>query len=238
MTIKHKIPLKIQTSSSNCVQTSTSQFVSYYGLIKSPDEIERAVPVRYDAEGKPMGTLFADIGAWLIKQCGKSVSMHVFDAQIIDRSWGGLSKNELATKLKDLKKHGVKSAKTPYASILIEAYNSFLDSGGNIIVDRCTNDLLHTLLIKGPILAIISYNYMYNYPRVSYNSVKRAYGADYIEGKVLEHAIVITGYDDNSYYYNDPDSESGGQHKVGKDILIGAICSAQINSDNYLLVIE
>jgi hypothetical protein len=197
-----------------------------------------AVPVRTNSEGKPMGTLFADIGTWLKKTHGVSVTMHVFDTQIIDRSWAKLSQEQLLVEVMKMKEHGVSTARTPYAPLLIEAYVSFLQSGGVLSITKCTNELLQNLLAKGPVLAIISFNYMYDYPRARYNPDIKNYEANSIDGKAIEHAIVITGFSDGSYYYNDPDSEMGGQHTVKDDILIGAICTAQLNSDNYLLTIE
>jgi hypothetical protein len=238
MKIKHDIPLQTQSSSSNCVQTSTSQFLGFYGIDETPDEIESAVPVRLNAEGKPMGTLFADIGTWLRKTHNISVTMHVFDTQIIDRSWSSLSQEELQSKVDEIQKHGVSTAHTPYAPLLIDSYESFLKSGGNVSIVKCTNGLLQSLLAKGPILAIISFNYMYDYPRASYNRSIENYEANSVDGKAIEHAIVITGFSDGNYNYNDPDAEMGGQHTVKDDVLIGAICTAQLNSDNYLLTIE
>jgi hypothetical protein len=238
MKIKHDIPLQTQSSSSNCVQTSTSHRLGFYGIDETPDEIESAVPVRLNAEGKPMGTLFADIGTWLRKTHNISVTMHVFDTQIIDRSWSSLSQEELQSKVDEIQKHGVSTAHTPYAPLLIDSYESFLKSGGNVSIVKCTNGLLQSLLVKGPILAIISFNYMYDYPRASYNRSIKNYEANSVDGKAIEHAIVITGFSDGNYNYNDPDAEMGGQHTVKDDVLIGAICTAQLNSDNYLLTIE
>ncbi len=238
MEIKHGIPLQTQSSSSNCVQTSTSQFLGFYGIHETPDNIEAAVPVRTNADGKPMGTLFADIGTWLRKTYDVSATMYVFDTQIIDRSWASLSQPQLLAEVKKMQEHGVSTARTPYAPLLIEAYTSFLQSGGVVSIAKCTNDLLQSLLAKGPIMAIISFNYMYDYPRASYNPIIKNYEANSIDGKAIEHAIVITGFADGNYYYNDPDAEMGGKHTAKDDVLIGAICTAQLNSDNYLLTIE
>jgi len=238
MSIKHNITLQQQSSSSNCVQTSTSMFLNFYDINVSPDEIEAAVPVRTNADGKPMGTLFADIGAWLRQTKNINTTMHVFDVQVIDRSWNKLTQNELLNKVLEMQTKGVSTAQTIYTPLLIDAYAQFLKSGGQIEITKCTNKLLQTLLSKGPILAIVSYNYIYDYPRSSYNPEISNYEPDSINGKAIEHAIVITGYSDGDYYYNDPDSEMGGQHIVKDDVLIGAICTAQLNSNNYLLTIE
>lgn len=65
MIIKHDIPLQTQSSASNCLQTSTSILLSFYAIKEIPTRIEAAVPVSTNAEGKPIGTLFANIGTWL-----------------------------------------------------------------------------------------------------------------------------------------------------------------------------
>jgi hypothetical protein len=238
MNIKHDIPLQTQTKSSNCVQTSTSQFISYYGLNITPDDIEKDIPVRLDNESKPMGTLLADIGSWLIKSYGLKASMYVFDVQIIDRTWAKLSQKELLKMMEKLQKTGISTAKTWYAPYLIDAYVDFLGSGGVVNIAKCTNELLRSLIDKGTVMVIVNFNYMYDYPRVIYSAKIENYEADTISGKVINHAIVLTGYDDEAYFYNDPDYEMGGENTVNADVLIGAICTAQINSDNYLLTIE
>ena len=213
-------------------------FLSFYGINVSPDEIEAAVPVRTNANGKPIGTLLADIGAWLRKTKNINTTMHVFDVQVIDRSWNKLTQNELLDKVLEMQTKVVSTSQTIYAPLLVDAYAQFLKSGGQIDITKCTNELLRTLLSKGPILAIVSYNYIYDYPKSSYNPEIKNYEPDSINGKALEHAIVITGYSNGDYYYNDPDSEMGGQHTIKDDVLIGAICTTQLNSNNYLLTIE
>jgi hypothetical protein len=238
MDIRYDVSLKTQTSSSNCVQTSTSQLLSFYGLNISPKEIENEVPVRTNKDDKPIGTLLPDIGVWLIKSRNLTPKIHVFDIQIIDRSWKSLSHNELLANMKTAKEKGISTAVTPRASMLIDSYVKYLEADGEINITKCTNDLLKRLLATGPVLAIISFNYMYDYPRARYNLDKKTYVPDAIDGKVTEHAIVITGYHDKTYFYNDPDDEHGGKHSTNEDILIGAICTAQINSNNYLLTIE
>lgn len=238
MGFQYNIDLQIQSASSNCVQTSVSQFLAFYGIHISPADIEKAVPVRVSSDGKPMGTLYADIGTWLKVNYNLSVTMHVFDTQIIDRSWRSASREELLQHMLLLQKQGVSSARTPYAPLLVNAYIAYLQSGCDLSIVQCTNALLQHLLNAGPVLAIVNFNYLYDYPRVKYNSSSQQYVPSAAGGKVVEHSIVLTGYDEGVYYYNDPDSEKGGKHTVSGDVLIGAICAAQLNSDNYLLTIE
>lgn len=238
MKIQHDIPALTQSSSSNCVQTATSQFLSFYDINEDPDRIEAVVPVRKNAKGRPMGTLLADIGTWIMQAHKRDVTMHVFDAQIIDRSWTSHTQEELLHEMRTLQEKGVSTARTPYAPLLIDAYVSFLEAGGTLRVVWCTEELLQTCLANGPIVAIINFNYMYGTPRMSYSPEINDYERDTVDGKVLEHAIVITGYADGQYTYNDPDPSTAGQHTVSGDILIGAICAAQLNSDNYMLTID
>jgi hypothetical protein len=155
MNIQHKISLQIQSTSSNCVQTSTSQFLGFYGINQSPSEIEEIVPVRTSQEGKPMGTLLADIGTWLKESHDVSTTMHVFDTQIIDRSWVSLTQEQLLSQMSEIQNTGISTALTPYTPLLIDAYVSFLQSGGKINITKCTNKLLQGLLDKGPVLLLL-----------------------------------------------------------------------------------
>lgn len=185
-----------------------------------------------------MGALLPDIGTWLKGTQENAVEMHVFDVQIIDRSWINLSQKALLSEIIKIQEHGVSTARTPYASILIDAYVAFLQAGGVIKIAKCTNVLLQKLLLDGPVLTIVNFNYIYDYPRSKYDPTSKEYLPDPIDGKVIEHAIVLTGFSGNQYYYNDPDAEVGGQHTIQDDVLIGSICAAQLNSDNYLLTIN
>lgn len=149
-----------------------------------------------------------------------------------------MTQDNLLGKIELIQQRGVSTARTPYAPLLIDAYSAFLKSNGKVRIVKCTNKLLQDLLQDGPVLAIVSYNYLYDYPRVSYNKSTNDYEPDPIRGKALEHAIVVTGFSDGRYYINDPDIEMGGQHAIDDDVLIGAICTAQLNSDNYLMTIS
>src|SRR3989344_5186651 len=103
-----------------------------------------------------MGTLFADIGTWLIKSHHLKVKMCVFDIQIIDRTWSSLSQPELLVEMEKVKESGISTARTPYATILIDAYVTYLHAGGTIDITKCTNELMQGLLAKGPALALLT----------------------------------------------------------------------------------
>lgn len=81
--IHHKIPLLKQTESSNCVQTSVSMLLGHYGYNNTPEEIQSQIPVRYDSDNKPYGTMIMDIAVWL-KSLGFLVTFNCFDTEIID----------------------------------------------------------------------------------------------------------------------------------------------------------
>jgi len=233
--INHNMDLLIQTKSSNCVQTAVSQLLTFFGKKLSPDVIEKAVPVRFNDEGLPLGTLLPDIGSWLMDTQDLDTTLHVFDAQLIDRSWTGIPRDEIVANLEKLRQTGVTTARTPYAKILIDSYCSFLDKGGRLDITFCTTQLITSLLKKAPLLAIVNYNYLYNAPRCAYDAVTKEYQPNSIDGKVIGHAIVITGYEDGVFTINDPDCEKGGKNRVERDVLIGAICAEQISSNNFLL---
>lgn len=238
MRVFHDIENLIQSSPSNCLQTATASYLSFYGINVSPAAIEKEIPVRKDDDGHPIGTFFADIGAWIINTHHKKVVMNVFDVQIIDRSWQHHARKDLLAELEAVQQTGIASAHTPYQNILINAYLKFLNAGGTVNITKCTNDLLRGLLNKGPVLAVINFNYLYDYPRRKYDPDKKEYVTDTTNGQPISHAVVLTGYENDLYFYNDPDAKVGGQKQVASDILIGAICTSQLNSNNYILSID
>lgn len=233
--IAHDLDLLIQTESSNCVQTSVSQLLGFFGKKLSPNAIENAVPVRFDDQGRPLGTLLPDIATWIMKTQDLSAKLHVFDAQLIDRSWVGLPVTKIEANLRTLQQTGVMTARTPYAKMLVDSYCTFLDQGGQLDITYCTARLITSLLQQAPLIAIVNYNYLYNTPRCSYNKDSKIYEPNSINGKVIGHAVVITGYEDDVFTINDPDWDMGGKNRVERDVLIGAICAEQISSNNFLL---
>lgn len=237
MNIKYNVNLLIQSGSSNCVQTVVSQLLTFFNITVSPAEIEKAIPVKYDKDNKPLGTLFTDVGIWLKTQ-GFETTLHVFDAQIIDRSWSGMSGDQLRNELKVLEEKGIATARSPYTTLLIKSYIDFLSQGGEINITYCTTDLLVSLLRDSPIIASVSYNYLHKYPRSHYDKSSKDYMPDFINGKIINHAVLITGYSDNQYTINDPDPENGGKKTIDRDVLIGAICATQLDSLNYVLTIS
>jgi uncharacterized protein YvpB len=235
--INHEIPLLIQTESSNCVQTTVAMLLGFYGQHLTAEEIQSKIPVRKDSQGKPYGTLLMDIAVW-IKSLGLSVILDCFDCEIIDRSWKGLSNNEIVNKLKKLKE-SKRQTVVPFEirNVIIDSYISMLDDKIKFNISRLSNDYLWNLIKKGPYLTVVSYNYLYDAPRSKYIMEKKKYEPDDIEGKTASHAVVVTGMDDEKIYINDPDDVRGGKNSFPVDHFIASIATAQNKASNWVLSI-
>lgn len=235
--ISYNIPLLTQTESSNCVQTSVAMFLSYYGQKFTPEEIQAKIPVRYDSQGKPYGTFLMDIAVW-IKSLGFLVALDCFDTEIIDRSWKELDTEKIQERLTALKEGARQTiVTTEICNIMIDSYINMLNRDATLRISKLNRNLLHELIKKGPFLPIVSYNYLYDAPRDRYDSVEKKYKPDDIEGKTTTHAIVVTGLDDETVYFNDPDKDRGGQNSCLVDDLIAAVATAQNKANNWILSI-
>ena len=235
---KYKIPLLKQTESSNCVQTSVSMLLSHYGYKLSPGDIQSKIPVRYDTNNKPYGTLIMDIAIWL-KSIEFTVTIDCFDTEIIDRSWKDLSNNQIIDKLNKLKSGDCRTVVSmEVRNILIDGYIEMLAKGVKLRISMLRGELLRDLISKGPFLPIVNYNYLYDSPRDRYVSKGKKYVSDDIEGKTTAHAVIVTGMDERKIYINDPDEKHGGQNTFDIDDIITAIALSQNKAINVILSIS
>src|SRR4051812_20652479 len=96
--ILHSVPIIHQEESSDCVQASAAQLLSFYGIQKTVSEVKSEVPVYIDASGKPLGTSIGHLASYFIS-LGFEATIHTSDIQLFDPTWNGLSSNELIEKL-------------------------------------------------------------------------------------------------------------------------------------------
>ena len=236
--IFYEIPFLTQTESSNCVQASVAMLLSYYGLSLTIGQIQSKIPVRFDSQGKPYGTLLMDIAAW-IKSLGFEATLDSFDCEIIDRSWKNISTNEILGKLQKLKGSNNQTVVSfDIRNIMIDSYINMLGSGVKFNISRLSEDYLRDLIKKGPFLSIVSYNYIYDAPRDKYNAETKKYEPDDIEGKTINHAVVVTGIDEEKVYINDPDETRGGQNSFLVDHFITSIAVAENKASNCILSVN
>ncbi|MBU2577774.1 hypothetical protein KKA69_02970 [Patescibacteria group bacterium] len=232
--INHKVPL-IQQKLQDCVQASAAQILSFYGIKKDLKEIKKEVPVYISKNNKPLGSSLGHIGTYFLK-LGLEATIHTTDTQIFDRSWQKLTKKEIIGKLIKRKKY----IKHPIYqkeefNLIFDGYISFLKSGGKINFPIITNEYIYNLLQKGPIYAVINFQFLNSVPKYTLNNKTGQIVKDDIKGNSSTHAIVISGFKNNKYIIVDPDENFGGVREIEVDHLLGSFYLAQTDYDNLLI---
>lgn len=187
-----------------------------------------------------MGTINQQLATWCINR-GYDVTMHTFDCQVIDQSWSKLGKTQLLERLK-LRKNGwvVPSLGKDWTKDYTQSYIDFLGAGGNLTITKAaTTELLNKLLQKGPFLPCVSFSTMYGAARSRIDN-DSASPDDDINGRALNHSIVVYGTDeDGNYKIADPSQAmKPGLQTIESEVMLAAISTAQIECDNLLFQIQ
>lgn len=235
-TISWDVTPQTQPTSTTCSPTALSILLGHYGDNLSPQEIEDSVPQGVDENGIKAGTINQQMATWCISR-GYDVAMYTFDCQVIDQSWAKLEEEELLKRL-ELRKNGwiVPSMGKDWTEQYTQWYIDFIEAGGKLtITNAVTTKLLHELLQKGPILPCVSFSTMYGAIRSRIESDSKS-PADDINGRALNHSIVIYGIDEKgNYKIADPSqSKKPGLHTIEPEVMLAAISTAQIECDNLI----
>jgi len=234
--ISYNVPLLTQNIQ-DCVQSSASQILSYYGINKTIDEIKKEVPVYISSDGKPLGSSLGHIATYFI-QLGLKTTLHSVDIEIFDCSWKNLDNQTLIQKLKERRNY-LKHARYEETALdlVVGGYVLFLEKGGKIIFPIVDEVYLHKLLQKGPIYTILSYNFLNQVPKYKFASEgKPIY--DSIMGIPSTHAVVISGYKQGKFEITDSDYEFGGKKLIEAGQIIGAFYLAETDFDPLLITLE
>lgn len=235
-TISWDVKPQTQPTSTTCSPTALSILLEHHGDNLSPIEIEDQIPQSIDDNGVKMGTINQQMATWCISR-GYDVSMYTFDCQIIDQSWSKLTKDTLLERLK-LRKNGwiVPGMGKDWTEEYTQSYIDFLEAGGELtITNAVTTELLHELLKKGPFLPCVSYSTLYGAIRSRIESDTESPDDD-INGRALNHSIVVYGIDGKgNYKIADPSqSKKPGLHIIESEVMLAAISTAQIECDNLI----
>lgn len=232
--ISYSIKHQYQPTSTTCSPTSLSMLLDYYGIQKSIEDISREVPQVQNEKGESFGTINQQLATYC-RRLGFDVAMYTFDCQIIDQAWAGLSKAVLLERL-EARKSGwaVPALGSLWNEAYVQSYIDFLHAGGTLQISPApTSDLIYGLLENGPIFACVSMSTMYGHGRIRIIN-EHSEILDDVNGRALNHSIVISGYDTNgNLQIIDPFIEPG-QHTVPMEQTIAAIATAQIECDNLL----
>jgi uncharacterized protein YvpB len=233
----YDVPL-IQQGLQECAQASAAQLLNFLGRNKTIDEVKEEVPVYLDKEGQPLGTSIGHIANYFIQQ-GYKTTIHTTDIQLFDRSWIGKTNEELIELLQQREKyikHPIYGADV--FDVIFDGYISYLKEGGSITFPLIDETYLVKMLEKGPLFAVVSYNFLNSIPKYKYIKDENKYLQDPIQGNPTTHSIVIAGYKDNKFYIVDPDFDFGGKKWVDSGLLIASLYVAETNYDNLIISFE
>jgi len=234
--INHKVPL-IKQGLQECAQASATEMLQFYGKNKSIDEVKKEVPVYVSSDGKPLGTSLGHIASYFIRQ-GFATTIHTTDLQIFDRTWGNLSNIEIIGKLKERKKYiSHPSYEQPEFDVILDGYLQFLNIGGQINFPIITNNYIYELLSRGPIFAVVNYQFLNSSPKTTFNIESGEIMDADLAGNTGTHSIVISGFHEEKYIITDPDYKYGGIREIDQDHLLGSIYLAETDYDNLLITL-
>jgi hypothetical protein len=232
--ITHKIQHQLQPSATSCGYTALSTLLSHYDFNKPPEELIRLVPQPKTEDGKPTGSITAQLATWCLQQEFK-VNFYSFDFQIIDLSWTNLEGEALIRKLELIKDvRDVPSLGKQWSAIYAQAYIDLLQKGGKLkIMPHVTSKLIYDLLKDGPVYANICSYLTHGLGRLKYPDpeVRKAV-TDEVHGSIGTHSVVIYGNDEEgNYLVSDP---WHGLEVVNPETMLCGITAACIECDSQL----
>lgn len=119
-----------------------------------------------------------------------------------------------------------------------QAYIDFVLEGGVLrIQPSVTTSLLYELLKTGPFLPCVSYSTLYGASR-SRNIDDLKSVDDDIDGRAMNHSIVVYGNDNEGNFLIADPWKKPGLHIIEPERMIAAISTAQIECDNLLFKIR
>lgn len=235
--IFYPLPL-VKQDLQECVQASTVSLLAHYGIEKNTNQVKKEVPVYKTHDGKLLGSSLGHIALYFQK-LGFKTTIHTTDIQIFDRSWSKLVRPKLIENLKQRRqniRHPI------YDELAIKAifdgYIKFLEAKGKIVMPVISEKYLLSLLKNGPIFSVVSYNFLNQTSKFSFDSQNQKHIKDSINGIPSTHAVVINGFNNNSFNVIDPDLKFGGKRQIKPDLLIGSIYLAETDYDNLLITIQ
>jgi hypothetical protein len=165
--------------------------------------------------------------------------MYTADFEVIDLSWAKLSKEKMLERMELAKNHrDVPALGKQWSQIYMQSYIDFLKAGGELnIRPYMTTKLLDELLPQGPLLACVCFAVLYNRGRGKDESLRKG-KLDDIDGKVVNHSIVIHGKDQKGNYLLADPWEEPGFHTIESERLLAAMTASQMECDNLLFQLQ
>lgn len=232
--IEHKVTA-IRQKTSECMQTSATQVLSFFDPSVTVEQVVASVPVHVE-NGEKVGTSPGHLVSYFAQQ-GYQTTSYIFDTELFDRSWENLSPEEVITALKERQPHIPDNAwLKKYHRILVSGWEVYAQAGGTFVFKPLSVKLMRQLLDNGPYLMMVNSTYLNQKPKQHYNKTTDTFDSDPIRGRSLTHGVTCAGYKDDRFLIVDPDPPEGiEQHRwIAQDHLIASIMAAQTESDNFL----
>jgi hypothetical protein len=234
----HQVRHQYQPTNTTCSPTALSILLEHHGKKLDPRDIEAKVPQCINEKGEKIGTINQQMATWCL-QNGFKVTLYTFDCQIIDQSWSKLNKDQQLERMK-LRKDGwvVPGMGEEWTKQYTQSYIDFVLAGGDLhIQPAVTTKLLYELLATGPFLPCVSYSTLCGAAR-SKNTDEIESVDDDVNGRAMNHSIVVYGNDENGNFLIADPWKKPGLHTVEPERILAAISTAQIECDNLLFLIE
>lgn len=188
--------------------------------------------------GLPLGSSVGHMATYFLK-LGFKVTMHIVDIEIFDRSWANLSKKELIKNLEKRKKfikHPRYDSET--FDLIFEGYISFIKLGEIVKFPIIDEEYFLNLLEKGPIYAVVSYNFLNSVAKHKFVKSGKKSIKDSIKGSPGTHVVIISGYKNGKFKITDSDPKFLGERWLKPGHLIGSIYLAETDFDPLLITLE
>lgn len=236
--IEHQIKA-IKQATGECMQTATAQMLSFFDASIDVDQVLAEVPVAVNGEGEKLGTSPGHIAAYCVRM-GFKTTAYIFDTELFDRTWQGLSANDVVDELQLRQKYiPSHSWLAQYHQILVDGWQQFQQAGGDIALPFLESSLLRRLLDNGPFLVMVNATYLNGGSKRIYHKATDSFSDDPLRGVSMVHAVTCAGYSDGEFLIIDPEppEDVGHERRIGRDHLLASIMSAQTESANLLIAV-
>jgi len=209
-----------------------AMLLSSFGVTKTPEQIAIEMPVSRSSHGEEFGSINQQLATWCIDQ-GFEVDLYSADFQVIDLSWADLRPEQLLERMDAATgKHIIPALGDEFSNIYLQSYIDFVRAGGRLHIRAyMSSEILDNTLKESPLLACVSYNVLYNIGRTHEFDPQNT-GPDDINGKVVNHSIVIYGKDDAGNYLIADPRYKPGRHTIEPKRLLAAMGAAEVECDN------
>lgn len=225
-----EVPPLRQPDDYSCGPTCLYKVLKGYGDARSFAEV--AALVRRNDNGGTLGVFLGQAALAL----GYDATLYSYNLRVCDPTWAALSPAVLGDKLA-ARAAVVRERKLREA---VDAYSTFVRSGGRVRFDDLSVELLVSILDGGhPIVCGLSATYLYQTPRESPQSS----AIDDVGGEPEGHFLVVCGYRQYGKHFVVSDPYRGlpmtvnGTYEVGAQRLLNAVLLGDVTYDGVLLVV-